>query len=256
MLLEQIVLTLVVLVLGLSSLVLVSKFKREEVGRALLKIVEKIWGGRSPDEVLAKRFKLFVLIAVTLITLSKLLYLKGITFPNFELIIPTLVVVGSFPLYCGPTKFWSRLTRYFGIIALISVFLIDLAFWGPRYIYAFTWSGFVLAWFLGMRNRLSVFGKFKTLVGHTVLTAAIAILLFDLWTGVIGTPLMGWYGPVTSLTPWLTAFLGQIPFTFYHLCSLVFVPPLVGLGKMLARVKVPVSVAVPAGVKTSSSQRR
>lgn len=246
---------LMVFILGLPFLVLVSKFGRKEIEKARLKIARKIWDGRSPGEVLAKRFKLFVLIAVALIALSKLLYLKGVTFPNFELIIPTLVVVGSFPLYCGSTKFWCHMTRYFGIIALISVFLIDFAFWGPRYIYAFTWSGFVLAWFLGMRNRLSVFDKFKTLVGHTVLTAAIAILLFDLWTGVIGTPLMGWYGPVTTLTPWLTAFLGQIPFTFYHLCSLVFVLPIVGLGKMLARVKVPVPVAVLTGVKATSSRR-
>lgn len=203
--------------------------------------------------MLAKRFKLFVLIAVALIVLSKLLYLGGVTFPNLELIIPTLVVVGSFPLYLGPTRFWRGINRNFSIIALGAIFLVDLVFWGPLTIYAFTWTGFTLAWFLGTRNRLSMFDKFRTLVGHTVLTAAIAILLFDLWTGIIGTSLTGWYGPITTSSTWLTAFFGQIPFTFYHLCSLVFVPPLVGLGKLLVRVKVPISVVVPSGVKASTS---
>jgi hypothetical protein len=47
------------------------------------------------------------------------------------------------------------------------------------------------------------------------------------------------------------AFLGQIPFTLYHLASLIFVPPLVGLGKLMVKVKVPVPVAVKvrAGVR-------
>ena len=226
----------------------------ERIARAVRRIQEKIWGGRSPDELLAKRFKLFVFLGIALIALSKLLYLAGVTFPNLELIIPTLVVIGSFSLPLGPTRFWRTLTRYFGILALISVFLIDLHFWGFRSIYVFTWSGFVFCWLLATRNKLSMFDRYKTLVGRTMLTAAIAILLFDLWTGIIGTTLMGWYGPITTPTPWLIAFIGQIPFTFYHLCSLVFVPPLVGLGKVLVKVKVPVSIAIAArsGIRTAS----
>lgn len=106
--------------------------------KATKKISEKIWGGRTSDKVLAKRFKIFVLLGIFLIGISKVLYLAGLTFPNLELVIPTLVVVGSFSLYCGGTKFWRGVTRYFGVIALISVFLIDSAIWGLRPIYLFT----------------------------------------------------------------------------------------------------------------------
>ena len=95
------------------------------------KLAYKLFGGETSERVLAKRIKIFVLVGIVFIAISKLLYLRGLMpFPNFELIIPTLVVIGSFSLYCGGTKSWRYLTRYFGIIALVSVFIIDLAFWG------------------------------------------------------------------------------------------------------------------------------
>ncbi len=208
----------------------------------------------SPHRVLSQRIRLFVLIAAVLIAMSKLLYLRGVTFPNLELIIPTLVVVGSLSLPCGSSAFWRRFTRYFGIIALFSVFIIDVVFWGLLPIYVFTWSGFVFCWLLGTRNKLSPFDGFRKLLGHTLLTGATAILLFDFWTGIIGVSLEGWYGPATSLATWATAFFAQIPFTFYHLCSLVFIPPLVGLVKLL--VKIPVPVAIPIKASVSSSEWR
>lgn len=208
-----------------------------EITRARRKIAEKIWGGRTPDEVLSKRFKIFVLIAIFLIAISKPLYASGVTFPNFELIIVTTVVVGSFSLYCGPTRFWRRVTRYFGVIVLATVFIVDIALWGFHSIYLFTWSGFLIVWVWAMRNKLSMFDKFKKLLWRTMLTAAAAIIIFDIYTGIIGWSVLGGAGL-------LTAFLGQIPFTLYHLSSLIFVPPLVGLGKAIVRVKVPVPVAV------------
>jgi len=219
---------------------------RRRIVKVMRKISEKIWGGRTSGEFLAKRFKIFVLIGLLLVGISKLLYLAGITFPNLELVIPTLVVVGSFSLYCGGTKFWRGVTRYFGIIALVSVFLIDMAVWGIRPIYVFTWSGFIFCWLLGMHNKLSMFDKFKKLLWRTTLTAAIAIIVFDIYTGVFGWSLV--HG--TTLA---AAFLAQIPFTLYHLCSLIFIPPLVGLGKLMVKVKVPVPVAVKirAGVRAS-----
>jgi hypothetical protein len=215
--------------------------------RAIGRISERICGGKTPDEVLSKRFKIFAIIGIVLIAISKLLYLRGLVpFPNFELIIPALVVVGSFSLYIGSSKFWRGVNRYFGIIALVAVFLIDLIFWGPLSIYAFTWTGFILAWFLALQNKLSMFDKFKKLLWRTTLTAAVAIILFDVWTGLVGHTL-------TAGASLGVAFLGQIPFTMYHLASLVFVPPLVGLGKMLVKVKVPVPVAVRvrAGVRAN-----
>lgn len=227
---------------------------------SLRNISEKIWGGRTPSEVLSKRFKIFVLLGVLLTGLFWVYRAKaGVGFlPNFEWFIPALVVVGSFSLSLGKNMFWRTVNHYFGAVVLISVIVFDLLLFGPSYmpIFLFRWSGFIFVWILAMRNKLSMFGKYKTLVGHTLLTTAIAILLFDIWTGVIGTSLTGWYGAVTTPTPWLTAFLLQIPFTFFHLCSLIFIPPLVGLSKLLVRVKVPVSVAVRSGIKTASGQRR
>jgi len=221
----------------------------EGIARAMRRISEKIWGGRTPDGVLSKRFKIFVLLGIFLIGISKLLYLAGITFPNLELVIPTLVVIGSFSLYCGPSKFWRGVTRYFGVIALISVFLIDLGVWGLRPIWAFTWSGFIICWFLGMRNKLSMFDRFKKLLWRTTLTAAVAIIIFDIYTGVFGWSLVHGTGLAA-------AFLLQIPFTLRHLCSLVFVPPLVGLGKLMVKVKIPVSVAVAVRAQTGTHMRR
>lgn len=234
---------LAVFALGLSAIFLI--IFRAQIIRGWKRGAAKLWGVGAPERVLTRRIKIFVLIGIVFIAMSKFLYLYKLTpVPNFELIIPTLVVVGSFSLYCGPTRFWREVTRYFGLIALLSVFVIDLTFWGFLPIYAFTWLGFIFCWLLGMRNKLSMFDKFKTLLGRAMFTAVVAIILFDVWTGLIGHTL------TTGVSLWV-AFLGQIPFTLYHLTSLVFVPPLVGLGKMLARVKisVPVGVAAKAGVR-------
>lgn len=219
-----------------------------------LKIAEKIWGGRTPDEVLSKRFKLFVLLGVLFTGLFWVYRATaGIEFlPNFELIIPVLVVVGSFSLPLGKNKFWRTVNRYFGVVVLIGIIVFDGLFFRSHSAFStisvFRWSGFIFAWLLAMRNKLSIFDRYKTLLGPTLVTTAIAILLFDFWTGVIGCGL--WWGSF-----W-TAFIGQIPFTFYHLTSLIFVPPLVKLGKLLARVKVPVPVAVQAGIRAGSTGRR
>jgi len=218
------------------------------VGR-MKKLAYKLFGGESSERVLAKRIKIFVLMGIVFIAISKLLYLRGLMpFPNFELIVPTLVVIGSFSLYCGSTKSWRYLTRYFGIIALVSVFIIDIAFWGFLPIYAFTWSGFVVCWLIGLQNKLSMFDRFKKLLYRTMLTAAIAIIIFDIWTGLVGHVL-------TTGTSLGVAFLGQIPFTLYHLASLIFVPPLVGLGKLMVKVKVPVSVAVKVRAGVGANAR-
>ena len=213
----------------------------------LRKIAIKLFGGENPESVLAKRIKIFVLIGIVFIAMSKLLYLRGLTpFPNFELIIPALVAIGSFSLYTGGNKFWRGVTRYFGITALVSVFLIDIGFWGLRKIYIFTWSGFIICWLLGMRNKLSMFDKFKKLLWRTTFTAAIAILIFDIYTA------FGW--ALVSSTGLATVFLNQIPFTLYHFCSLIFVPPLVGLGKAMVKVKVPIPVAVPVGGRVRAGE--
>lgn len=219
------------------------------------KLVYKIFGGKTSEQALAKRIKIFVLIGIVFIAVSKLLYLQGaMPFPNFELIIPTVVVIGSFSLYCGSTRSWSYLTRYFGIIALFSVFIIDLGFWGFQPIYAFTWSGFILCWVIGLQNKLSMFDKFKKLLWRTTLTTAVAIFIFDIWTA-FGSWL-GW--GAKSLSGLIAVYLAQVPFTLYHFASLLFVPPLVSMGKLMMRVKVsvPVVVGVRAGVKANTGQKR
>ncbi|MEW6221993.1 MAG: hypothetical protein AB1476_01535 [Candidatus Hadarchaeota archaeon] len=196
------------------------------------------------SRVLARRIKIFVILGALLMALSKLFYLGGVTYPNFELVIPSLVVIGSFSLPLGSSRLGRWLTRYFGLVAMVTVMVIDLVFWGPLPIYIFTWSGLALCWFIGLRNRLSPFDRTSKLLGHTMLTGAVAIIAFDIWTGLLGHTL------TTGMSLW-AAFLGQIPFTLYHLSSLIFIPPMVGLGKALVRVRVPVSVAVKTSVKSS-----
>ncbi len=248
--LQETTFTLALFALSLSLLALFSTLEKGKITSMRLRISEKIWGGRTPEEVLSKRYKLFVFLGIFLIGMFAVYrYFIGIYFlPNFEWIIPVLVVTGSFSLYCGQSKFWRLVTRYFGALAVISAFIVWFIMFGILPIHAFVWSGFVFAWLLGTRNKLSLFDKFKTLVWRTTLTAAIAILLFDFWTGIIGFPL------TTGVSLWV-AFIGQIPFTLYHLTSLVFVPPLVGLAKLLVKVKVPVPVAVPVGGRVRVRER-
>lgn len=207
----------------------------------------KFWYGRNPDETMAKRFKLFVAVAVILIGASKSLYLIGVTIPNIELIIPTLVVVGAFSLYTGGGEKWEKIRKYFGLIALLSVLIIDLVFWGFKTIYIFTWPALALCWFLGMRKDFSFFDKFSDLAVKATLTGAIAILAFDMITA-FGTWLL--WRPLT-LAALYGVYAAQIPFTFYHLASLIFIPPLVGFGKIVSRVK----MRVPAAVKAKAREK-
>jgi len=216
------------------------------------KLAYRLFGGQTSEKILAKRIKIFVLIGIVFIGISKLLYLAGVMpLHNFELIIPTLVVIGSFSLYCGDAKPWKQLTRYFGIIALLSVFIIDLVFWGLQPIYAFTWSGFIIIWLIGMKNKLSTFDRFRKILYRTTLTAAIAILVFDVWTAFGSW--IGW--GEKSLAGLAAVYLAQIPFTLYHLTSLIIVPPLVGLGKLMIKVKVPVSAATRVKVRVKAGVR-
>lgn len=218
---------------------------KENLRRFRFWLIDKLWRGRSPDEILAKRFKIFVLIGISLIVGSKLLYLAGITVPNIELIIPTLVVVGAFSLYTGKNRRWSKFHKYFGILILPVVFLIDLLFWGIDKIYLFTWPGFIICWLIGMRKEFSFFDKFSDLAVKATFTAALAILAFDFITA-FGTWLL--WRPLT-LGALYAVYIAQIPFTMYHLGSLIFIPPLVGLGKIMNRVKVRVPIASKAGTK-------
>lgn len=100
---------------------------------------------------------------------------------------------------------------------MVGVVLSNFLLWSFRIIQLFVWSGFLLAWWLGMRHRLSMFGRLKDLLGPTLITTALAILLFDVWTGIIGWTL------VQGVPLWV-AFVGQVPFTLYHLTSFLFRP--------------------------------
>jgi len=55
---------------------------------------------------------------------------------------------------------------------------------------------------------------------------------------------MGWNGFPASIDSWIKSAIGQIPFTLYHLLSIIFVPPLVALGKFVSRVKIAIPVIV------------
>jgi len=214
----------------------------------LKKAAFKLFGGENPESVLAKRIKIFVLIGIVFVVLNKLTLSRFSPLPNFEMIIPTLCVVGCLSLHPSGNRFWRHSTRYFVMMALISVSLADLLIWGFRSIYVFTWSGFMICWLLAVREKISVFGKFRSLLWRTTLTAALAILIFDIYTSFGWAFLTG----ARTFAGFTAVFLAQIPFTLYHLLSLLFVPPLVGLAKALIKVKVPVPVAVPVAAKARS----
>jgi hypothetical protein len=209
------------------------------INKIKTRLLEKI-GEENPYELLNKKFKLFILIGISLVAMSKLLYFNGITFPNLELIIPTFVVIGSLSFYQINGR-WKQLAKYFGFVALVGVFLIDFAFYGLLNIFVFTWSGFIGCWLLAKYKKLSIFDNSKKLVLKTTLTTASAILVFDIYTCFGFWLLYHNFSPVSLIS----VFIAQIPFTLYHLCSLVFVPPLIILSKIMLRVKVPVAVSVP-----------
>jgi len=206
--------------------------RRKKIGGGTVKAFKR-WT-ICPMSQLKRRMKLLLVLCTLLAGMSKLLYLKGLLLPNMELIIPTLVVAGCLM----PNPSLSRTLPLLGI-----VFLEDVLLWGPRPIYLFTWSGFLFCWLLARRNRTPVFGRFKTLLPRVTLSAILAILLFDFWTGIVGWSLL-----CGSL---FAAAVGQLPFTLYHLSSLLLVPPLVVLFKLALRVPVPVlaTVKVPVGMR-------
>lgn len=208
-------------------------------------IAEKVWYAKTQGGTFAKRFKLFVVLCVAFIAVSKILYLSGVTVPNLELIIPALVVVGAFAMHTGSSEKWSKLNEYFGIIALVSVFIIDTLVWGLRPIYLFTWPAFIGVWYLAKRKDLSFMDKFSDIAFEATLTAAFLIIAYDVFTA-FGTWLL-WGG--FSMGSLLGVYLGQITFTLYHLGSLFFVPPLVALGKRMTRVKIRASVPIKRKIR-------
>jgi hypothetical protein len=216
-----------------------------------MKKIKSLFRSENPEQTLSKRIMLFAIIATTLVVINKLVLSQFGPLPNFEMIIPAICVIGCFSLPAGKGK-RRYLTRYFGIVAVIAIGLLDIWGWGFNSIYAFTWSGFLICWLLSMRKKLSIFGRFKSLLYHATLTATVAILVFDVWT-CFGTWAFWYPKTLAGLT---VAFLAQIPFTLYHLSSLVFIPPLVGLGKLMAKVPLQVPVAIKARTKVGQPIRR
>ena len=217
----------------------------------LRNIAWRIWGGQTPEETLSKRYRLFVVTGALLIALFALYRLyAGMNFlPNTEWVIPVLVVTGSFSLYCGGSRFWRFATRYFGAIAVASAFAAWFVTYGVLPIHAFCWSGFVIVWMLSMRFRHSLFDRFPKVLMWTALATAFAIVVYDIWTGIIGHTL------VTGTPLWLS-FAGQIDFTLRHLTSLFFVPPLVVLAKIMVRVPVQVKCPVARSCSQHQGERR
>ncbi|MEM2908522.1 MAG: DUF6580 family putative transport protein [Candidatus Hadarchaeales archaeon] len=206
-----------------------------------------MFSSTTPEKALSERVKILSVACLALIVFNKLVLSKfGI--PNLELIIPALVVAGGFSLTITGRRGPSVLC--YGAAAISAIGLLDILGWGLHPIYVFTWPGFLMAWFLATRKGLPIFERFGHLARRAIVTAALAILAFDVWTA-LGAWIL-WY-PKTPSGLAMTYFL-QVPFTLYHLASLVFVPPLVGLGKALVRIKVPIAVAARTAVKTQTSQ--
>lgn len=210
-------------------------------------ISKKLWFGETAGQTFIKRFKLFVIICASLVVISKLLFFSGFTIPNLELIIPVLVVVGAFTVHTGHEEKWSKLNKYFGIITLSGVFLTDMVIWGPRPIYMFTWPSFLAVWLFSNGKDLSFMDDYSETVSDASFLTAFSILFYDAVTAfgvwILWNPL--------SLGSLIGVYIAQIPFTIYHLSSLLFVPPLVYIGKKMTKVRVRAVVRV----KEASSQR-
>lgn len=209
-------------------------------------LTNKIWRGETPDKILAKRFELFVIVCISFIGLSQLLSAMGLPLPNLEMIIPVLIVMGAFSIYTGVSEKWSNVDKYFGILVLPIIFITDVVFWGFYRIYLFKWPAFIGCWLLAKRKDLSFFDGFSDLAFEATILAAVGIIFFDYFTAT------GWWlarGGALTLGGLIGIYIAQIPFTFYHFSSLIFVPPLVGLGKAMSKVKVKVPTAVRAGEK-------
>lgn len=215
-------------------------------------IARKVWYAKTQGGTFAKRFKLFVLICALLVASSKILYASGITIPNLELVIPTLVVIGAFGLHVGSSEKWNKAAKYFGILVLGVIFIIDIAIWGFRRIYLFTWPCFLAVWLLAKKKDLSFMDDFSDTAVDATFTAALLILLYDATTA-FGTWIL--WGSL-SLSSLLGVFTGQIPFTLYHMGSLLFVPPLVALGKVMSRVKVRAAAPAKSATKSRTKLRR
>ncbi len=181
----------------------------------------------------SKNFKIFLSICAALVITGKILYIIGITIPNFSIVIPALVVIGAFKMPFRADENEAKTTKYIGIAALSTLFIFDLLIWGFQAIYLFTWPSFTLIWFLASRKKLSFTDKFSKTTIEATFTTAILILLYDVITA-FGTWLL--WGSITT-NSLVNVYIAQIPFTLYHLSSLIFVPALIVLGKALTTVK-------------------
>lgn len=175
--------------------------------------------------------KVVVSAAMVVLVIFNKLVLSRHGLPNVELIIPALIVLSNF---AG--------SRKAVIASVLLVSIIDVLLWGFRWIYAFTWSGFLLCWYLWGKDAFNPFYQTKKILKSGLFLAMGAILFFDAYTA-LGCWLL-WY-PRTP-AGLVAAYISQVPFTLYHLLSLGFVPPLVLLGKKLIRVPVEIPVAVRA----------
>jgi len=173
-----------------------------------------------------------LLISLALVVVGKML-LSGRLFPNFELIIPVIIVFGCF------SDSWR-----FPALVLPAVAILDVVLWGFSPIYLSTWSGLLICWLFLSKGAFDPFSPTPRIVRSSLKATLKAILLFDIYTAFWCWPL--WY-PRTA-TGLLLTYLNQIPFTLYHLLSLIFVPPLAVVGKRMIRVPVEVSVSTSARV--------
>jgi hypothetical protein len=177
-----------------------------------------------------------LLVSLVVVMLGKLL-LSGRLLPNFELVIPVIIVFGCF------SNSWK-----FPVIVLPAVAILDVLGWGFSPVYIFTWSGFIICWLFLSRRAFNPFSSTPRIIRSSLMATLKAILLFDVYTAFWCWPL--WYP--RTLAGLLSAYFNQIPFTLYHLLSLVFVPPLAIVGKRIIRVpmemKIPVSTSAKVGV--------
>ena len=164
--------------------------------------------------------------AIVIICLGIVLRLALINYSNIEPVLPLAIIAGYV------------LGRWYAlfvplIMMILSDWLVYVFKYGTGYgldfiiaLSFFTWSGMMLAGFIGQRVRPRMVLRMGNLAVFTGI-GIVTVLIYDAWT-MIGWKLLG-------AVSWETVLIGQVSFTIYHILSTLIFVPLFGTGYIYLR---------------------
>ncbi len=159
--------------------------------------------------------------ALLLIFLGVSLRIALYNYPNIEPILPLALLAGF--ILGGWYSLW---------VPLVMMALSDIAFYGLglssflgwKFILGvtfFTWSGMMMAGFMGKALRPRMLMRMKNMAVFTGV-GIVMVLIFDAWT------MIGWW--LISGRSFELVLGGQVTFTIYHILSTLIFVPLFGTG--------------------------